>query len=227
MPAYSPTASKLARYLGGAIAALFIAPATWAQDASAQHAESFPTRAIEVVLPAPPGGTLDAAIRILAEQAHDVFDQRVVPMNRTGAGGNIAGEAVARAQPDGYTLLLGTDAIHSANAHLYSRMGFDGVKDFAPVMLVGSFPIIMTVRDDFPAQNLEEFIAYVRANPGKFTYGSPGLGTTQHLMAETRAKLESAGIIVINGGQQDLAQVIARDFASRGELLQSLNIKLD
>lgn len=147
-------------------------------------ADDFPTGPVRVVSPAPPGGTLDTAIRIVAERVGTLLGQALIIDSRTGASGNIAGEAVARATPDGYTLLLGYDAIHATNPHVFSALGFDGLKDFEPILEIGTFPIVLVVRADFPVSTLTEFVAYATNHPNEVSFGTPGVASTHHLAAE-------------------------------------------
>jgi tripartite-type tricarboxylate transporter receptor subunit TctC len=154
---------------------------------------AYPTRPVTLILGFAPGGPSDVMARIFARKLEQVLGQPVVIENRAGAGGNIAGEAVARAAPDGYTLLLANSGILAANASLYKRTGFDAEKDFTPITFVGAQANVLVVHPALPAKTLKEFIAYVRANPGKVSYASGGHGSSPHLAAEllkAEAKLD-------------------------------------
>jgi tripartite-type tricarboxylate transporter receptor subunit TctC len=140
-------------------------------------------RSIRFVVPYPPGGPLDIVARALADKVHDTLGNVVVD-NRPGAGGNIGSELVARAAPDGYTLLMGTVGTHAINASLYAKMPYDHVKDFAPVVLVAGVPNVLVVNPSVPAQTVGELIAYAKANPGKLNFASSGSGTSIHLSGE-------------------------------------------
>lgn len=150
----------------------------------AAQAQDFPSQPIRVISPAPPGGTLDGAIRAVAEKAAPLLKQTIVPDSRPGASGNIAADAVARAAADGHVLLLGNDGIHATNPHIFRTMPFDAINAFVPVIELGAFPVTLLVRSDFPAKTLTEFVAYSRQNPDKVSYGTPGVGSTHHLAAE-------------------------------------------
>jgi tripartite-type tricarboxylate transporter receptor subunit TctC len=142
----------------------------------------FPNRAIRIVVPFPPGGGADMTARTVAQRISQNIGQSVVVENRAGAGGNIGTEAVARAAPDGYTVLQTTNG-HAIQPHLL-KQSWDPVKDFAPVSLVNTFPLIIAVHPSVPAASLRELIAYAKANPGKLSYGSSGTGGPLHLGAE-------------------------------------------
>ncbi len=160
-------------------------------------ASAYPTRPVTLVLGFAPGGPSDVMARIFAKKLEQVLGQPVVIENRSGAGGNIAGEMVARAAPDGYTLLLANSGILAANAALYKRTGFDAEKDFTPITRVGAQANVLLINPNVPAKTLAEFIAYVRANPGKVSYASGGHGSSPHLAAEllkAEAKLNIAHV---------------------------------
>lgn len=144
-------------------------------------AQGFPDRPIILVIPFPPGGPTDAMARILAVEMKDRLGQPMVVENRPGAGGNIGAEYVARAAPDGQTLLFGTSGPLAINASLYRKIGYDPVKSFAPVIQVGHLPNILVVNPTVPARNVKELIAYAKASPGKLSYASSGNGASSHL----------------------------------------------
>ncbi|MDB6000602.1 MAG: tripartite tricarboxylate transporter substrate binding protein, partial [Rhizobacter sp.] len=148
------------------------------------QAQTFPSRPLTIVVPFPPGGTTDILARSVAEGMGRELKQTVVVDNRSGAGGNVGAEMVARAKPDGYTLLVTTAGPLSINQHLYKRLGYDPVKDFAPIGMLASVPIMLVSNPAQPFKTVAELIAYAKANPGKLTYGSQGNGTTSHLTME-------------------------------------------
>jgi tripartite-type tricarboxylate transporter receptor subunit TctC len=149
------------------------------------HAEgAYPARAISMIVPFPPGGTTDLIARVLADKMTVLLKQSVIVKNRQGAGGNIGAVEVARAKPDGYTLLLSTAGPLSINQQLYSNPGYDPIKDFAPVSLVASVPIMLVSNPKAPFKSVAELIAYAKAHPGLVSYGSQGSGTTSHLTME-------------------------------------------
>ncbi len=146
--------------------------------ASAQY----PNKPIRLVVPYPTGGAPDILARIFSEKAQ--LGQPVVVDNKPGAGGNIGTEIVAKAPNDGYTLEMGTVNTHSINGALYKNMQHDMVKDFAPVSLIAYTPNLLVVNVNLPVKNVQELIAYARANPNKLSYGSPGIGSSIHISGE-------------------------------------------
>jgi tripartite-type tricarboxylate transporter receptor subunit TctC len=147
-------------------------------------ASAYPTRPVTLVLGFAPGGPSDVMARVFSRKLEQVLGQPVVIENRSGAGGNIAGESVARAVPDGYTILLANSGILAANAQLYKRTGFDAERDFAPITRVGAQANVLVINPSLPAKTLPEFIAYARANSGKVSYASGGHGSSPHLAGE-------------------------------------------
>jgi tripartite-type tricarboxylate transporter receptor subunit TctC len=145
------------------------------------RAQAFPTRPVRIVVTIGPGSAADILTRALADEMGRRLGQTVVAENRPGAGGNIAGEAVKRADPDGHTLLMATVSTHGINPTLYARMPFDPVADFAPVTLVATSPNVLVVHPDSPYRSVADIVAAARARPGELTYSSGGSGTSQHL----------------------------------------------
>jgi tripartite-type tricarboxylate transporter receptor subunit TctC len=131
-----------------------------------------------------PGGAADQIARAVSQPLQEALGQPVVVENRTGANGNLAGDAVAKSPPDGYTLLMGSGGMVSVNPHIYSQMTFDPVKDLTPVAAAARVSVYLVVKPEFPAKSVGEFIAYAKANPGKLSYGTPGNGSSPHLAAE-------------------------------------------
>jgi tripartite-type tricarboxylate transporter receptor subunit TctC len=148
------------------------------------QAQTYPSRPVTLVLGFAPGGPSDVMARIFGKKLEQILGQPVVIENRSGAGGNIAAETVARAAPDGHTLLLGNSGILAANVSLYKTINFDPVKDFAPITLVGAQANVLVVHPSLPAQTLAELIAHAKANPGKVSFASGGRGSSPHLAAE-------------------------------------------
>lgn len=155
--------------------------------ASAQAAD-FPSQPLRFVVPYPPGGPLDIMARLLAEKAREPLGQPVVVENRAGAGGNIGAASVAKATPDGYTLVMGAVATHAINPWLFTNMPYDAVKDFAPITLVASVPNVLVINPAFAEANnigsVADLIAYAKKNPDKLNYGSGGNGSAGHLSGE-------------------------------------------
>ena len=157
--------------------------AALASPLAARAQQSWPSRFVRLVCPIAAGGTIDGTARILAAKLSEIWGQQVVVENKTGAAGNIAAEAVAHADADGYTVYIATFG-HAANKFLYPSINYDPVADFAPVSLVGLYPNIMVVPNSSPAHSVKEFIAYAKANPGKLSYASAGYGSSLHLAGE-------------------------------------------
>jgi tripartite-type tricarboxylate transporter receptor subunit TctC len=145
---------------------------------------AYPTKPIRLVVPFPAGGATDILAREVAKHLTETWGQSVVVDNRPGAAGNIGSELVAKAPPDGYTLEMGTVGTHAINASLYSKMPYDHVKDFVPVILVAGVPNVLVVNPSVPVNSVQELIAYAKANPGKLNFASSGSGTSIHLSGE-------------------------------------------
>lgn len=150
--------------------------------ASAQ--DSYPSKPVKIMVSFAAGGPTDTVARIMSAKMTEVLGQTVIVENRTGAGGNIGADVVAKAAPDGYTLLMATVSTHAINPGLYRHMPYDPIKDFAPVAQVGITPCVLAVNPSVPAKNVQELIALVKANPGKYSYGSSGMGSILHLCGE-------------------------------------------
>jgi tripartite-type tricarboxylate transporter receptor subunit TctC len=158
---------------------------------AAAHAQDYPSRAIRVVVPFSPGGAVDGPMRLIAQQLSKRLGQAVVVENKPGAGATIGTDAVAKAAPDGYTLLLASQT-NAISATLYSKLPFEPIDDFTPVSLIGREPGVVVVNPAVPASTLQQFIAYVKERPGKVDYASSGNGSGQHLFAALLAS--KAGI---------------------------------
>ena len=158
-----------------------------------------------------PGGPSDILARSLAEKLAGPLGQPVVVENRPGAGGNLAAEVVAKSTPDGNTWLLGNNSILATNHALYSRLGYDPLKDFAPVALVGIQPNMLVVHPSVPAQTVRELIAYAKQNPGKLNYASTGVGVASHLSGELFKAMTGVDMVHVpyKGAQPALTDVIA------------------
>ncbi|MBK7794046.1 MAG: tripartite tricarboxylate transporter substrate binding protein [Betaproteobacteria bacterium] len=148
------------------------------------HAQAFPQKPVRLVVPFPPGGPIDTVARAIAQKLTEAWGQTVVVDNRPGAGGNIGADLVAKAAPDGYTVVMGALSTHAVNPSLYPKMPYDAVKDFAPISLVAITPNVLVVNPSLPVASAREFIAYARANPGKLAFGSGSNGSAGHLAGE-------------------------------------------
>jgi tripartite-type tricarboxylate transporter receptor subunit TctC len=184
---------------------------------SAAYAQGkFPDRAITIVVPSSPGGTTDFTARLIAEPLSRALGQPVVIDNKAGAAGNIGNQFVAKAKPDGYTLLLAYSGYQVGNPHLFKKAGWDPIKDFTPVAMLTRAPQVVAARANLPVNNLRELVAYAKANPDKLNYASSGNGSIQHIAGElfkqmtgtsiTHVPYKGAGPAVqdLLGGQVDL-----------------------
>ncbi len=156
--------------------------AAFAIASSSVQAQAYPARPIKMVVTFPTGGAPDILARIFAERAQ--LGQQVVVENKPGAGGNIGADSVAKAAPDGYTLVMATVGTHSINGALYAKMPYDMVKDFAPVSLLASTPNLLVINTSLPVKSVPELVTYMKANPNKLSFGSPGIGTSVHVSGE-------------------------------------------
>lgn len=170
-----------AHVVAPALALAALAAASACDPAAAQD---YPNRQVTILVPQAPGASSDLLARTLAERLQALWGQSVIIDNRPGAGSNLGAAAAARATPDGYTLMIGTDALMTSNVHLYKSMPFDPVKDFAPITVAGANIICLAVHVDTPVKTVSELIAYAKANPGKLQYGTPGLASPHHLSGE-------------------------------------------
>ena len=156
--------------------------AALAMTSSMALAQAWPAKPIRLVVTFPSGGAPDILARLFADKAQ--LGQPVVVENKPGAGGNIGADNVAKSPPDGHSLVMGTVGTHSINGALYSKMPYDMVKDFTPVAHVASAPNLLVVTNSLPVKNVAELVAYMKANPNKLSFGSPGIGTSVHVSGE-------------------------------------------
>jgi len=180
-------------------------------------AQAWPARSVKIVVPFAAGGATDVVARLLGQKLQDAWAQPVVIENKAGAGGNIGADAVAKSPADGYTLLMTSGSIVTANQHMYKSLTWDPARDLVGITNVATGPQVIAVHPNVPAKDLREFVAYARANPKKVNFGSAGIGTQTHLAAENFAyyagvdlthvpyKGESAAITDLMGGQIQLA----------------------
>lgn len=190
----------------------------WAQG------PAFPSKPVKWIVPYPPGGITDSVTRIVTQKLSDAIGQPIVIENKPGANSIVGADLVAKAPPDGYTMLT-VIAAHAANATLYAgRLPFDPVKSFTPISLVAIAPLIMTVNNNFPAKDVKDLIAYAKANPGKVSFGSSGVGSATHLTFELLK--QTAGLDMVHipykGTAPALTAVIAGDIQVLGDVPSSL-----
>jgi tripartite-type tricarboxylate transporter receptor subunit TctC len=183
-----------------------LAPASAQTDPAA----SYPNRTVKIVVSAPPGGGVDIVARVVADRLSKLLGQPFVIENRPGAGGNVGSEAVANAEPDGYTLLAAQPAPLTTNAVMYQKLNFDPAA-FEPLAIMTRIPNTMVVRTTLPANTVKEFVAYARDNPGKINFGSQGVGTTPHLTGELFARLSGTKLthVPYRGTAQAVNDLIA------------------
>ena len=162
---------------------VFTSAAALAGPAPAQN--GYPAKPVRIVVGAAPGGPTDLVARLLGDKLSQSMGVPFIVENRGGGGGVIAAETVARAEPDGYTLLMGTVSTHGINPTLYRKLGYDAVKDFTPISLAVTYPLVLAINPaTVPVANMTEFLAYVRQHPGKVNRGSAGNGTSMHIAGE-------------------------------------------
>lgn len=205
--------------LGAALAAPLAAPGL----ARAQAA--WPSRPIRIVVPFPPGGAVDITGRLLAERLQPLLGVSVVVENRGGAGGNLGGDMVAKAEPDGYTILLGTASILAANKFLFRRsMPFDPIRDLAPVTRVVTGTVLLVVNARRPWQNFNELVAAARANPGRITMGSSGTGTVSHLTLSSINRAAGMDIthVPYRGGGPAIVDLVAGNIDMMFDVIPAL-----
>jgi tripartite-type tricarboxylate transporter receptor subunit TctC len=171
-----------------AVVMLAATPAAWAQ--------AWPSKPIKVIVNFPPGGAADVIARAVTAPLSESLGQTIVVENRAGSGGNIGGDAVAKSAPDGYTLLMSSGGMVSVNPHIYSKMTFDPIKDLTPVAAAARVLVFLVVKPDYPANNAKEFLADLKANPGKRSFGSPGNGSSPHLAGEMMKS--QAGVFAVH-----------------------------
>jgi tripartite-type tricarboxylate transporter receptor subunit TctC len=178
-----------------ALSAINVAVLMLAAAAAAPAATSYPARPIRIVVAYTPAGATDILARTVGQKMNESWGQPVVIENRPGANGNIGTEYAAKATADGHTLLMTTAGPHGINPSLYRKLGYDAVKDFAPVSLVAMVPNILVVNNSLPVKDVQGLIAYAKSNPGKLSYGSPGLGSTAHLSMELFKSMTGTNLV--------------------------------
>jgi len=177
----------------------------------ASAADAFPSRTVTLVVPFAAGGSTDLIARIIAEKMTEDLGQTVIVENKAGAGGNIGADAVAKADPDGYTILMGTIATHALNPAVMKQMPYDPVKDFAPVSLLVLVPNVLEVNPELPVKTVQELIALLKSKPGEYSYASSGIGTPLHLSGELFKSLAGVDMIHVpyRGAGPALNDVVA------------------
>ncbi|HRO81078.1 tripartite tricarboxylate transporter substrate binding protein BugE [Alicycliphilus denitrificans] len=186
------------------------AAAAFAPLARAQ-ADGYPNRPVKLIVPFAPGGSTDMVARLLADKLSTVLGKAVVVDNKGGAGGSIGADAIAKAAPDGYTIGMATVSTHGANPALYAKLPYDAVKDFAPITNVMSVPSVFVVHPGVPARTMQEFVALAKAQPGKYTFASPGTGSLGHANIENFMHLAGIELLHIpyKGAGQAMTDALA------------------
>lgn len=213
----------------GALAALSLAAVSFAA-----LAQDYPTRPLTFVVPFTPGAATDFLARLLGKELEERLGKPVVVENRPGAGTTIGSNSVAKAAPDGHTLLMATSSPMAINATLYKNLPFDPTSDFVPVAMVAQSPFVLIVKPSLPVKTVQEFIAYARERPGQLSFGSGGPGSPHHLFAELFASMTGTKMthVTYRGSVPALNDVVAGhidfmfcDFASAAGMLQSDRVR--
>jgi tripartite-type tricarboxylate transporter receptor subunit TctC len=180
-------------------------------SAAALAADDYPTHAVKIIVPFAPGGSTDVVARILADKLQGELKQPFVVENRPGAGGNIGADVVAKSNPDGYTLLMGTTGVLAINNYLYKEMPFDPQRDFAPVSYTSLITNILVVNADVPAKSVAELVALAKSKPGELTFASSGAGSSTHLSAELFKSMTGTNIVHVpyKGSSQAITDLMS------------------
>ncbi len=192
--------TRISRVFQRAARAVFVisgvAVAAWAMPAFAQ--DNYPSRPVKLIAPQAPGGGVDLVARIIADKLGAAMHQSFIVENQSGAGGAIASQMTARAAPDGYTLEIGYVATHATNPAVKTHLGYDALKDFTPIAMLGGTPNLLVVAKAVPVNTLQELVAYAKANPSKLSYGTSGVGTLNHLLMEQFKHAADVPILAVN-----------------------------
>ena len=210
---------------------MFLAALALVMPAQSTHAQAFPARPIRVMVPFGPGAPSDAVIRYVADRVAKATGTVFVIDNRVGANGMLAARETAKAAPDGYTMMISSNSAHAANVYLYKELGYDPVKDFAPITGLTKNPHVLVVRSSLPAQNLKEFVEYAKANPGKLNLGAGNTGamgvasllmSTAGFSAVTVSyKSPPAAVLDLAAGRLDFTSIdyfVVAEFIRKGDL---------
>jgi tripartite-type tricarboxylate transporter receptor subunit TctC len=208
----------VASVMAGALAlvAAFVPRIAQAQ-AQADAAAAYPSKPIRYVVPYPPGGPLDIVARVLGQKLAERWGQAVIVDNRAGAGGNIGVDLVAKAPADGYTIVMGAVATHAINVHLYAKLPFDPIRDFAPVVLITQVPNILVVNPQVAARSVKELIALAKAKPGSLNFGSGSTGSAGHLAGELFKT--TAGVDMVHVPYKGAAPAVADLLAGQVQIM--------
>ena len=191
---------------------------------AAAGAQDYPVKPLRFIAPNLPGGPTDILARLLGQKLAESMGQPVIVENRSGAGGNIGTEAAAKTPPDGYTLVTGNNATFGANVSLYKHLGFDPIKDFAPVALVGTQPNILVVNPALPVHNVKQLIALAKARPGELNYAGSGMGAAAHLSAELFNSM--AGVRIVHVPYKSAAPALVDVIAGQCQLIFATSLSV-
>jgi tripartite-type tricarboxylate transporter receptor subunit TctC len=207
-----------------AVCLLFAAPSFGLAQTSNSPALSYPDKPIRLVVPFPPGGGADNLARTIVPKAAQLLGQPIYIDNKPGAGGNVGAEMVAHAAPDGYTLLYGTNGTHGSNHALYSKTGFDPIKDFAPVTRLTTIPAMLVVNPNVTVTTVKELVSYVKANPGRVSFASAGNGTTSHMAGMQFKNITGLDIVHVpyKGGGPALMGVVSGEVQMTIDLMANV-----
>jgi len=204
-------------------ATLFVAM-SGSSGVHAQGGQAWPSKPVRVVVNFPPGGAADQLARVIAAPLQEVLGQPVVVENRGGSGGNLGGDLVAKSAPDGHTLLMSSGGMVSVNPHIYPKMSFDPAKDLVPVAAAARVLVFLVVKPEFPAKDVKAFLADLKANPGKRSFGSPGNGSSPHLAAEMMKS--QAGVFAVHVPYRGAAPALTDLLAGQVDFLFDPGIAL-
>ena len=188
-------------------------------------AQSYPSKTVRIVVAQAPGAQSDLFTRLLGQKLSESLGQPVVSDPRPGAGGMVGAELAARAAPDGYTLLMGTNSTHSSNPALYSKLPYDPVRDFAPITLTVATPYVLTVHPSLPVATLKQLIAFAKARPAQLNYASAGNGSTHHLCGELLKSMTGINIVHVpyKGGPPATAAVLGGEISMHFSSVSALH----
>ena len=188
-------------------------------------AQGYPSKPIRIIVAQAPGAQSDLFTRLLGQKLQESLGQPVVSDPRPGAGGAVGAEMAARAAPDGYTLLMGTNSTHSANPALYTKLPYDAVRDFAPIALTIGTPYVLAVHPSLPVTTLQQLIAFAKARPGQLNYGSAGNGSTHHLCGELLKSMAGIDLVHVpyKGGPPSTAANLAGEVAMHFSTVAALS----
>ena len=178
--------------------------------ATGAYGQSYPVKPVRLIAPYPPGGSIDIVARLVGQKLTEAFGQQFVIENRSGASGNIGTDYVAKAAPDGYTLLLSGAPPLAANIHLFAKLPFDPVRDFAPIIRIANQPNVLVLHPSVPARNVKELIALANSRPGTLNFGSGGIGASQHISAELFMMITGTKMVhvVYKGGGPAMVELV-------------------